>query len=150
MRTLVRPTLAILALLVLAGCASTPQSRAARHPESFNRLPPAVQERVLEGQIALGDDEETVLLALGVPSRRVERLAAKGRTEIWIYERPGLEAGFGFGLGHWGRHTRHGVHIETTLPPRRRELWCRVEFQDGRVMRIDSASGDRPRRGGRP
>ncbi len=149
MHALLRPLLALVAALLLAGCVSTPQSRAARNPESFDRLPPAVQERVLEGRIALGDDEETVLLALGVPARRVERTDAGGRSEVWIYERSGPDIGFGFGFGSWGRHSHYGTHLETTLPPRSRRESNRVEFEAGKVVRIDSERGDRPRRGRR-
>lgn len=149
MRSLLRPLLALSAVLLLAGCVSTPQSRAARNPESFDRLPPAVQERVLEGRIELGDDEETVLLALGVPTRRVERTDAGGLSEVWIYERSSPEFSFGFGVGNWGRHAHYGTHIETSLPPRRGGAWMRVEFEAGKVARIDSDRGDRPRRGRR-
>ena len=149
MRALLRPCLVLVPVLLLAGCASTPQSRAARNPESFDRLPPAVQERVLAGRIALGDDEETVLLALGVPSRRVDRMDAAGRSEVWIYDRPGPEVGLGFGWFGGGRHTHYGTHVETTLPPRRWGEWRRIEFEGGRVVRIDSDRGDRPRRGRR-
>jgi hypothetical protein len=149
MRAFSRPLLAILPVLLLAGCVSTPESRAARNPGSFDRLPSAVQERVLEGRIALGDDEETVLLALGVPTRRVERTDAGGLSETWIYARSGPEFGFGFGVGSWGRHSRYGTHIETSLPPRRGGEWQRVEFEAGKVVRIDSDRGDRPRRGRR-
>ena len=144
-----RSALLLLALAVSVGCVSTPQSRAARNPASFDRLSPPVRERVLEGRIALGDDEETVLLAWGVPTRRAERLEAEGRVEVWLFERAVPEWRFGFGFAQWGRHADYGTHLEASLPPRRRDAWRRVEFRDGQVVRIDSARDDRPRRRGR-
>lgn len=149
MHLVFRSALLLLALAVSAGCVSTPQSRAARNPASFDRLSPPVRERVLEGRIALGDDEETVLLAWGVPTRRAERLEAEGRVEVWLFERAVPEWRFGFGFAQWGRHADYGTHLEASLPPRRRDAWRRVEFRDGQVVRIDSARDDRPRRRGR-
>ncbi len=146
MRALLRPSLVLLPVLLLAGCVSTPQSRAARNPESFDRLPAAVQERVLAGRVALGDDEETVLLALGVPSRRLERLETGRRTEIWLYERSAPDVDLGFGWSRWGRHGHADTYFETSLPAGRRVAWSRVEFEEGKVVRIDSSRGDRPRR----
>ncbi len=136
MNTLRFAGLALLAFL--AGCASTPESRIQRNPEAFAQLPTAVQERVRRGQIDLGDSESVVLLALGEPARRLERLDQRtGASEVWIYARQGPRFSFALGVGSYGGHSATSVGIGTSTGGYEDDEAMRVEFQQGRVVRVD-------------
>ncbi|MBA4136708.1 MAG: hypothetical protein C0518_05265 [Opitutus sp.] len=132
-----------LALIVaLAGCASTPESRIQRNPQSFAQLPADVQERVRRGQIDIGDTEEVVLLALGDPVRQVERVDQRtGATRVWIYARQAPRFSFGFGVGSYGRHSGGSLGVSTSTGGYQDDEAMRVEFQQGRVVRIDYRKG---------
>ncbi|CAM2899517.1 hypothetical protein [Rariglobus hedericola] len=76
---------ALLAMtLGFAGCA-TPDARIKRSPEVFARLSPDQQALVKEGRVAIGFDEDAVMLALGLPDRKWTRTDAKGTQEVWSY-----------------------------------------------------------------
>ena len=55
MKTIVRVTIipAVLCAAFLFGC-STPESRIRRNPELFAQIPPAQQELIRKGEVALG------------------------------------------------------------------------------------------------
>ncbi len=131
--------LSCLALIMfLAGCASTPEDRIAQDRAAFDALAPAVQERVRRGAVEVGDDEKTVLLALGEPARRVDRTDAKvGKTEVWIYLRSRVQISFGVGVGSYGSSGGASVGVSGgQWTPRDNEA-LRVEFKDGRVVEIE-------------
>ena len=132
------PLLLLGLIALISGCASTPADRIARDPQAFATLPAAAQERVRKGQVDIGDSEAAVRLALGEPSRRVQRREqAGGESEVWIYESAGPRFSFSFGVGTAGRHSALGAGVATSTPPRDEEA-MRVEFQQGRVVRIES------------
>lgn len=140
MNTLRLGCLALVAFL--AGCASTPESRIQRNPEAFAQLPPAVQERVRRGQIEIGDTESVVLLALGEPARRMERLDQRtGSSQVWIYARSAPRFSFGIGVGSYGRHSATSVGVGTSTGGYDDDEAMRVEFQQGRVARVDYRKG---------
>jgi hypothetical protein len=125
-------------VLLLAGCASTPEDRIARDPAAFAQLPAAVQERVRRGQIELGDDEKTVSLALGEPMRRAERTDAKdGKSEVWIYPKNRVRFSFGVGVGSYGSGGGVGLGMSSGQTVPDDEEGLRVEFKDGRVVEIE-------------
>lgn len=130
------------AVLFLGGCASTPESRIAGNPQVFAALAPAVQERVRRGVVEIGDTPEIVRLALGEPARVVERLDQRtGRSEIWMYVRTAPRFSFGFGVGSYGRHSGVGIGVGTGELAFRDDEALRVEFEQGRVARIDFRKG---------
>jgi len=63
-------TLPIIALL-LASCASTPQTRIEKNPELFLKLPKKDQTLVKQGKIDRGMSPEAVYLAMGNPDTKV-------------------------------------------------------------------------------
>lgn len=93
---------ALLALLL--GACSTVDSRIARNRDLFNSWPPAVQDKVVVGQIAVGFTTDQVRVALGEPDRVWTRTTADGTSEVWSYRDRGPRIGFGVGVGvgSWG------------------------------------------------
>ena len=71
-------------LAFLAGC-QTVDSRIKEKPEVFAKLDPATQDKVKQGIIELGYNQDTVYLALGAPDQKRESVTAAGRTVTWIY-----------------------------------------------------------------
>jgi hypothetical protein len=133
---------AVAAVLFLGGCASTPESRIQRNPEAFAALPSAVQERVRRGAVEIGDTPEIVRLALGEPARVVQRVDARtGASEVWIFLKESPRISFGFGVGSYGRSSGVGLGVSTGDLAVREDEALRVEFQQGRVTRIDFRKG---------
>lgn len=93
------PFLSCLVLsLVVAGC-STVDSRIADNRAAFNTWPPAVQDKVVLGQIDVGFTTEQVRVALGEPDRVFTRTTADGTSQVWSYRERGPRFGFGIGIG---------------------------------------------------
>ncbi|MCC5789452.1 MAG: hypothetical protein JJT75_07445 [Opitutales bacterium] len=72
-------------LTLLVGCASTPQKRIAENEAYFLALPKEDQERILDGEIALGFTSEMVRMALGSPDQVQRRVTAEKTETYWIY-----------------------------------------------------------------
>jgi len=89
--------------LALAGCSSV-DSRIAKNRAAFNTWPPAVQDKVVVGQIDVGFTPDQVRVALGEPDRVWTRTAADGTSQIWSYRdrRGHFSFGVGVGMGSWG------------------------------------------------
>lgn len=92
------------ALLLAAGC-STVDSRIAKNRAAFDTWPPAVQDKVVVGQIDIGFTTEQVRVALGEPDRVWTRQASDGTSEIWSYRDRGPKFSFGLGVGSFGSHS---------------------------------------------
>jgi len=135
--------LILVMLALLVGCATTPSERIAQHREEFARLPAEVQQAVRVGRVEVGFPEMAVLIAVGEPTRRFERREASGVTEVWAYAQRGPTFGFGFGVSGGGRHSSVGVGVDATLPRRGGgdDEALRVEFKDGKVVRVDYRKG---------
>ncbi len=90
--------------LALAGCATTVDSRIAKNRAAFNTWPPAVQDKVVVGQIDVGFTPDQVRVALGEPDRMWTRTTADGTSQVWSYreDRSRVHFGFGVGMGSWG------------------------------------------------
>lgn len=89
--------------LLLAGC-STVDSRIAKNRAAFNTWPPAVQDKVVVGQIDVGFTPEQVAVALGQPDRVFTRTTADGTSQVWSFRDrgPRFSFGVGVGMGSWG------------------------------------------------
>ena len=137
--------LLLAAAVGLAGC-STPASRI-RHQEAlFATFPADVQQQVRAGRIEIGFTPDMVRLALGPPSRVVQRVSADGASEVWTYvdyDRVAGEGHFepvtGYVRGRGGllRPVPDVMWVES-------DLWyehdrVRVEFRGGKVTAIDTA-----------
>ena len=127
--------------LFLAGC-STVDSRIAKNRDAFNTWPPAVQDKVVLGQIDIGFTTDQVRVALGEPDRVFTRTAADGTSEIWSYRDRGPRFGFGVGVGvgtFGGRGgTFGGVGVGTDAGYRDDEKMGVVFDATGRVSSIET------------
>lgn len=133
----------------LAGCQSI-ESRIEERPEAFYRLDTATQDKILQGIIDIGYNEDMVYLALGKPDEQRERVTADGRTLTWIYNTYYTRYD---GREQVGYHRR--VYYDPTLKSYRvhyrpvfadsyreeKEERIRIVFQDGRVTVIEQAKG---------
>jgi outer membrane protein assembly factor BamE (lipoprotein component of BamABCDE complex) len=88
----------LLLSLVVAGC-STVDSRIADNRAVFNTWPPAVQDKVVLGQIDVGFTTDQVRVALGEPDRVFTRTTADGTSQVWSYRDRKPRFGFGIGIG---------------------------------------------------
>jgi len=68
----------------LSGC-QTVDDRIKEKPEVFARLDVATQDKIKQGIIELGYNEDMVYLALGKPDQMRESLSSAGKTTTWIY-----------------------------------------------------------------
>ena len=94
-------------VLIVGGC-STVDSRIAKNREVFNTWPPAVQDKVVSGQIDIGFTSDQVRVALGEPDRVFTRTTADGTSQIWSYRDRGPRFGFGVGVGMGSFGSRGG------------------------------------------
>ncbi|MBP5788534.1 MAG: hypothetical protein J6Y19_12070 [Kiritimatiellae bacterium] len=129
---------------MLAGCASTPESRIEKNRPFFDSLPLERPARIRGGATDGGFSAEETRLALGEPSRVYVRKDAAGEAAIWEYRdevrryerqrvdwvdgRPG------------GKGTMSGyVNVLQSLD----EVRTRVELRGGVVTAVESLSGGR-------
>lgn len=118
----------------------TPDQRIAQNQAVFAQFSPDVQQNLRAGRIDVGYTDQMVLIALGEPAHRLERVDATGHTEVWVYVRNAPQFSFGFGFGSFGRHSASSVGVSTSTGYYDDEA-LRVEFQQGRVVRIDYRKG---------
>ena len=129
-------------LALAAGCASSsPDSRIAAQRGLFESFPLDAREKIAAGRVDLGFTPEMVAMALGNPSRRLERRSVNEVSEVWYYTRssPRISFGFGIGTGHYGRHGGFGTNIGMSTGPfgYENDEMMRIEFQEGRVSAVD-------------
>jgi outer membrane protein assembly factor BamE (lipoprotein component of BamABCDE complex) len=128
------------ALLIAAGCASV-DSRIAKNRAAFNTWPPAVQDKVVRGQIDIGFTRDQVAVALGAPDRVFTRTTSDGTTETWAYRDHGPRFSFGVGIGTFGRHSATSIGIGTSTGAYRDDEKLGVVFdRNGVVSSIETRS----------
>jgi len=139
----VRTILPLLALLFLAGCASTPANRIQKNQELFDAFPVANQARIRGGEIDLGFTQDMVRIALGEPQRTMIRQTAQSKQIIWLYldviqryERQHADID---GLSLYGPNGGGAIGGSAWLNvlQEREYLKIRAEFQNGRVVAIE-------------
>lgn len=127
---------ASLLALLLAACASTPQQRIAEQRSAFDAYPPAVQQQIRQGQVAVGFTPEMVRLAMGKPDSVETRTSGSGTSEVWIYRDHSPLLGFSLGFGSFGGGFGSGVGVGTSTGGRGAER-SRVTFEQGRVTHVE-------------
>lgn len=92
------------AVVIIAGCVSTPAERIQKNPAAFNSWPPEIQANIRAGRIAVGYTQAQVRMALGDPDHVLTRTTERGTEEVWSYEhkRPRISLGLGVGGGGGG------------------------------------------------
>lgn len=78
-------SLACVALLGLAGCVSTPESRIKKNPALFASFPADAQARIQKGEVAIGFTPDMVVMAKDKPNRTYDRTTSAGSIEVWSY-----------------------------------------------------------------
>lgn len=131
----------VLAVLALAAC-SSPQRRIERNQALFNTFPPAAQEKIRKGEVAIGFTPDMVLVALGKPSRKFTRTTAEQQQEVWVYgdggPRTGLGFSLGFGSGYYGSNVyAGGVHVGSGGYDWAADERERIVFEKGQVVSIE-------------
>src|SRR5882672_6998777 len=84
MKTMLTVLVAALAL-ALTGC-STINSRIRERAAVFYALDPAAQEQIRHGQVGVGYTPDMVYMALGQPTKHIDRVTNDGTETTWIYK----------------------------------------------------------------
>lgn len=135
------PIWMVLAALVLsAGCSSSPSSRIAKNQTEFDAYPADVKEVIRKGEVRVGFTPAQVRLALGEPDRVLTRTSEAGVSDVWIYQEKGSRLGFGVGFGVGGGPVGAGAGVNSAGAVRDDER-MRVVFTAGRVAAIDQFDG---------
>jgi hypothetical protein len=130
----------LLALVALvAGCASSPQSRIKKNQDAFDTYPAEVQAAIQRGEVVAGFTPEQVRLSQGDPDRVLTRTSADGNSEVWIYRDGKSKVGIGLGLGFGGGSVGTGVGVSTGGREFDDER-MRVVFTAGRVTAVEQVS----------
>ena len=130
--------LALLALLLWSGCASSsgPGTRISQNQVLFHSYSPAEQRLIRSGQIAVGFDRDMVHMAYGEPSHRHTRAGAGGSSMVWEYDELQPRVG-----AFVGATVRRGVDagVGVSGSPTRTKLRKRVVFgPNGTVTQFQS------------
>lgn len=143
-QTIIRLFLLTATALLLAACASTPESRIKKHPEIFNAFPADAQEKIRKGTIDIGFTADMVEMAKDKPNRIYSRKTAAGSTEVWSYtgvrystarQRVEARTRAQDASGSWRTYTDWTwVDVQQT---HEYEVF-RVEFTDGKVSALEA------------
>ena len=91
---LTKRTVSIVVLAALGACATIP-SRIKSHQAAFDASSPDVQQKIRQGEAAVGFTTDQVVMALGRPNRVYAKATPSGAQEIWVY---GMDSGPGSGI----------------------------------------------------
>jgi hypothetical protein len=138
-------SLFLASLAFFTGCQSV-DSRIKEKPDVFAKLDAATQDKVKQGIIELGYNQDTVYLALGAPDQKRESVSANGRTTTWIYNTyydrydGGVYAGYHRSV-YFDPYLRayrmyyRPVYADTYVTEKEERI--RVVFKDGKVTVIE-------------
>ena len=130
--------------LFFTGCNSF-EKRAEQKSATFNSLDESTQQRLKEGNIAVGDTPDMAYIALGVPDAKRQRVTSDGRELVWIYKTY-YQDYQGTALVGYRRYfvpvgpNRYVVRYEpvrTEVYDERSEENMRITFVNGRVSAIE-------------
>jgi len=138
MKTLLPFGLALAALALSAGCASSPSSRIEKNRPAFEAYPQDVQTAINAREVRVGFTPEQSRLALGAPDRVVTRTTEAGDAEVWVYQEKRSGLGVGLGLGIGSGPVGGGVGVSSggrgSVEDR-----LRVVFTGGRVSAVEQS-----------
>lgn len=146
-RRLITTLMLAASLGFLAGC-QTVDDRIKQRPEAFASLDIATQDKVKQGIIDLGFNEDAVYLALGAPDQKRETANAAGRSVTWIYNTyydryDGTRfAGYHRSLYYDPYLRTYRVYYQPVYADTYRtekEERIRVVFKDGKVTSLEQA-----------
>ncbi|HEY0968980.1 MAG TPA: membrane lipoprotein lipid attachment site-containing protein [Opitutaceae bacterium] len=129
----------------LAGC-STFERRAEEKSATFNQLDEATRQRLKDRDITVGDTQDMVYIALGVPDEKRDRLSLDGSETTWVYNAYWQEYQ-GQALVGYRRHVvfdpgsrRYRVYytpVSQSVYAEREEERIRVTFNNGTVSSVE-------------
>lgn len=128
---------ALTAIWSQVGCSSTGQQNIEAQKALFESYPPAEQQLIESGQVAVGFDQDKVRMAYGDPDKVRTATNQNGTRLIWEYTqikppRPYLHAGVSLRRGF-------DTGIGITASPDRKKIVRRVAFgPDGTVSSFES------------
>jgi hypothetical protein len=76
--------LAVSLALLFTAC-STTDSRIRERSVTFAALDPATQDRLRLGRVDLGDTADMVYIAIGRPTKMIDRITNQERESTWVY-----------------------------------------------------------------
>ncbi len=132
-----------LALLIVAGGCNSTSHRIKKHGDIFANMAPQTQQRVLEGNILLGDSPEIVYMAFGKPSREDSITTVRGKSRtVWTWVKKELKKEeTSIAAVNQGSRTMTVEEVYNVFERLQRE----VTFLDDRVIHIwNPASKNRP------
>lgn len=144
MKTPLTVLVAILAL-TLAGC-NTINSRIREKSAVYSSLDPETQQQIRRGQIGVGYTPDMVYMALGEPTRNVNRVTADGTETTWIYKSFYEEYAGSTLTGYHryvvadrlsGRYTVYTEPVYTDMYRQRSQEYLRLSFKNGKVTSIE-------------
>lgn len=106
-------TAVALVATVWAGCASSPEKRIAKNEQAFASMSAEARAAIREGRVEPGFTPQQVELGKGKPDRVGSRTTARGREEVWTYEKRGSGLGFGLGIGGGSGGLGGGVGVSS-------------------------------------
>jgi hypothetical protein len=140
-----RRLIALGAVLLLAACASTPESRIKKNPELFATFPADAQAKIQKGEVDIGFTPDMVEFAKGKPNRTYSRRTAAGETEVWAYsayrystDRQRVEAR-GRYIDAGGKYRTYTDWVWVDVQRQTEYDQLRIEFQNGKVSAIETA-----------
>ncbi|WP_438482386.1 hypothetical protein [Oleiharenicola lentus] len=138
-------SLAVLGVLALAACSSTPQQRIDKNQTQFSQYSPEIQQKIRDGKVDVGFSAQMVTLALGDPARTFTRSTAEGTVEVWVYTKSSPRFSFGLGVGSYGRSSgvSTGVGVSTGGGGYDPDELMRVELRGGVVTAVEYVSNRR-------
>lgn len=141
-----RPFLLVLLFATLLSGCSTFERRSAEKSATFNQLDEATRQRLKERDITVGDTQDMVYIALGVPDEKRDRITLDASETTWIYNAYWQEYQ-GQALVGYRRHVvfdpgsrRYRVYytpVEQSVYAQREEERIRVTFDRGQVTSIE-------------
>ncbi len=141
-------------MLLATGC-STFEKRAEERSATFAGLDDATRARLQDKELHVGDNEDMVYIALGVPDEKRDTLTAGGRDTVWVYnaywsEYQGTQI-MGYrrqvtGTPGTGSYRVYYEPIERDIYAQRAEERIRVTLRNGLVTVIEQVKGPKKRK----
>jgi len=125
---------------LMIGCAST-ENRISKNQALFDSYPVDTQSKIRAGEVAVGFDQEQVLMALGKPDRETTIETEAGKQIVWQYYKTKPGVGVSLGVGSiigGGSSIGTGVGVSTGSNNKHLEKSIVFDRESGKVSRVES------------
>ena len=127
------PILLLPLFFLSLSCAST-EKRIQKNQEVFRQFPPEAQDRIRDGEVAIGDSKDMVRIAKGEPQTITTRETRETKSEIWRWTRP-QQYVYPLPVHTTGSGIPSPQFVDA-IQFRESEI-LRIEFLDGKVVVIE-------------